>query len=428
MSYKFIISENEKKSIRKLYSLDESEEMIKTIFQQAMNPKKSSSDSSSSSSSSDSSSSSSDSSSITVSEPGEYFKHPDADTIKLNYGSFAIPLNSHAEKLLKSIFAEAGTTDLKITSTLRTYEDQARVNSQNSRANILLWYGSDVASAWDKLKNGEMTQQEFADFLKERDKKNGRLMSNHLSGLAIDVTPYSEKFASTAEKLKAKGNSGIKKVLREKSNNAVHIEFEFPVTDKGGLGNMPSGSPTKRSEKISDKSISKSGIIIDKNNSTSNYSIVFGGFPSSNFGAKFMYEKASNILGNKNVVYSNFENSLDSVINYVKSEDPNAKIGFVAGFSAGGTNAWNAAKSGYKTGLIDPVVPDIAKTIIGNDFSGTLPSNIKMISRQSNWGGQYRKHGERLAKIEATQPNIVRNIAHSEMPEKFYSEFVSEFV
>lgn len=418
MSYKFIISENEKKNIRKLYSLGESEEMIRAIFQQAMNPNKSSS----------SSSSSSDLISTSVSETGEYFIHPNADTIKLNYSSSAIPLNSHAENLLKSIFAEAEVSNLKITSTLRTYEDQARANSENSRANIESWYGSDVVKVWDKFKNGQMTQQEYADYLKERDKKRGKVMSNHLSGIAIDISPYSEEFASTAEKIKAKGNSGIKRIIREKSNNTVHIEFEFPVTDKGGIGNIPSGSPTKRSEKKSDKSFYKSGIIIDKNNNTSNYSVVFGGFPSNNYGAKFMYDKASNILDDKNVIYSDFENSLDSIINNLKSQDPNAKIGFVAGFSAGGKNAWNAAKNGYKTGLIDPVVPDIATTIIGNDFSDKLPSNIKMISRKSNWGGQYKKHGERLAKIEATQPNIVRNVPHSEMPEKFYSEFKSEFV
>jgi hypothetical protein len=139
-----------------------------------------------------------------------------------------------------------------------------------------------------------------------------------------------------------------------------------------------------------------------------------------------MQQQGSKYLKNKNVVYSNFENSLDSVINYIKSLTSNPNITSVNGFSAGGKNAWAAAKQGYNVGLIDPVVTNDAESLLGKDLSGQLPSNIKMISKQENWGGNYRLHGEKLSKIEKSQPtNIRRNVGHLEMPNEFFSEYAS---
>ena len=415
MNNKFFISEEEKKYIKKLYNVNELFDIMKYIFGDRFK-------------STEAKNTNDDSDSFEY--IGDYFVHPNADNIKLNVLPSAIPLNIHAEKLLKSIFAEAGTPDLMVSNTLRTYEDQARVNLANSESNILNWYGPEVLKVWKKYKNGEMTQQEYADFLKDRDKKRGKLLSNHLSGIAIDITPYNEKFASTAEKLMKKGNSGIRKVFREPSNNAVHIEFNFPVTDKGGIGNIPTTIPKiKRKDEIkSDKLFNKLGILVDiKNKNSSDYAIVFGGSPSSKYGAEFMYEQGKNYLKNKNVVFSDFENSLDSVVNYIKSMDSNAKITSVSGFSAGGKNAWEAATKGYKVNLIDPVVPNAAYNILGDDLSGKIPSNIKMISKQSNWGGDYRKHGENLSIIEKNNPNIKRNVSHLEMPAQFFDEY-SQYV
>jgi hypothetical protein len=51
-------------------------------------------------------------------------------------------------------------------------------------------------------------------FSEDRDKKRGKVLSNHIPGFAVDVTPYSDQFASTAEKLMKKPNSGIRKVFK----------------------------------------------------------------------------------------------------------------------------------------------------------------------------------------------------------------------
>ena len=266
-----------------------------------------------------------------------------------------------------------------------------------------------------------MTQQEYADYLKDRDKKRGGLMSNHLSGLAIDITPYSEKFASTAEKLMKKGNSGIKKVLREKSNGAVHIEFVFPVTDKGGIGDVPSKSPTKRSEKKSDKMFSKQGVIIDTVNSSSNeYGLVYGGTPSSKYGAKFMYEQGASIL-NKNMIYANNEIPISSIEQELKSINPNGKIKSVSGFSGGGPKTIEAMNLGKYDfiGLIDPFISQVYTS---------LPSNVKMISRGNNWSG-YPSVRDVLNKMESagTSELIASNsYNHNSMPEVFFKKYGKE--
>ena len=313
---KFIISEEERKHIKKLYNIKEQNDGLAKGFLELVKQKMKGGTTPQSSSDTTTSrgggSSSSDSGSSTQVSAGKYFTHPNADSINIKYRSSAIPLNKDAEKLLKSIFAEAGTTNLEVTSTLRTYDDQARANSQNSRANIVAWYGGDVGQAWDKLKSGQMTQQDFANYLRDRDAKRGKLMSNHLSGFAIDVVPYSDQFASTAEKLMKQGGSGIRKVLREKSNNAIHIEFDFSVTDKAGLSSPSQSTPSKRQEKGADKAIFKSGLVIDKRIDSPEYALVYGGTPSNKYGGQFMYEKGKNIL-NKNVIYANNEISIQQV-------------------------------------------------------------------------------------------------------------------
>lgn len=422
---RLVITEDEQKHIRKLYNINEidAEKVVSGLFDYAQKIAKGEV-----TPQNNSTTSGFDSTSNQSFETGQYYIHPKASDFKINYkSSNAIPLNSHAELLLKSIFAEAGTPNLQVSSTLRTYEDQARVNSQNRREDISNWYGSDVATEWDKLKANQISLQQFANYLRDRDKKKGKLMSNHLSNLAIDVVPYSDKFASTAERLMKQGNSGIKKVLREQPNNAVHIEFNFPVTGESNMGELPSGKTSRKSEVRADKAVSKSGILVDRKNNTSDYAIVFGGSPSKKYGAQFMYQQGTNILNNKNVIYSNFENSLETVLNYIKSIDPQAQITSVSGFSAGGKNAWKAAQQGYKAGLIDPVVTDETFNLLGPSLDKLLPSNIKMVSRSQNWSGNFKHHGDNLKKIENIQPGILRNIRHDQMPAKFFQDF-ADFV
>lgn len=417
---RIIITEDDKKYIKNLYNIDEQTDSVTKGFFELVKQKLkggSSQQSSTDTTSSSSNTSSSSSGGSTLVSASKYFVHPNADSINIKYRSSAIPLNKDAEKLLKSIFAEAGTTNLEVTSTLRTYEDQARANSQNSRSNIVAWYGGDVAQEWDKLKANQITQQEFANFLKDRDSKRGKLMSNHLSGFAIDIVPYNDTFANIAEKLMKQGGSGIRKVLREKSNNAVHIEFDFSVTDKAGLSSPSQVTSNNKQEKRADKAINKSGVIIDKRTDSPDYSLVYGGTPSNKYGAQFMYDKGKNIL-NKNVIYANNEITISQIENQLASVDSKGKIVSVSGFSGGGPKTLEAMDSGkYKfIGLIDPFIKSVRQS---------LPSNAKMISRGNNWTG-YPSVKNILNSMEAagTSELVAANsYNHNSMPEIFFQKY-----
>jgi len=165
-------------------------------------------------------------------QAGKYFSHKDADKVSISYGSNAVKLNSAAEHLLKSMLANAGLKSAHVTSTLRTYADQARINyEQNSGSQIKQWYGSDVFDTWTKYKAQGKSTADFAAYLESRDKKRGRVMSKHLSGLCLDVTPVSSAYADECKRLKPISGSGVKTYLVEKG--CVHTEFTFLVTGGG---------------------------------------------------------------------------------------------------------------------------------------------------------------------------------------------------
>lgn len=351
-------------------------------------------------------------------EPGGYYVNPNYQSVNIKYYPNAIPLNKDAETLLKSIAKDIGKSEITVSSTLRTYEDQARVNKQNSRKNIINWYcrgnkNCDLVKKWDLFKSGQMTQQEYADYLKERDRERGKVMSNHIPGFSIDVVPYDENLATKAEKLSKQSNSGVKNVVREPDNNAVHLDFTFKVTGQSGVK-----SPTiKKVEKDSLQTIKKDNIIIDtKDNTSETYALIYGGYPSSQYGAKFMYDEGKQYI-KRNVVYADKELSIESVENELKKINPNAKIDSVSGFSGGGSNTLRALDSGkYKfIGLIDPYI---------TSERTSLPSNVKMISRSENWTG-YPNVKKVLAKMENSgeSEKVGNSYNHEKMPEIFFQKY-----
>jgi len=160
---------------------------------------------------------------------GKYYSHKDAESVTISYGENAVKLNAQAAHLAKSIAAEAGLKSIKISSTLRTYADQARINyEQNSAAQIRKWYGLDIYNTWVKYKQEKRSTAEYAAYLEARDKDRGKVMSKHLSGLCLDVTPYNAKFSAVCARLKPISGSGVKTYLVEKG--CTHTEFTFKVT------------------------------------------------------------------------------------------------------------------------------------------------------------------------------------------------------
>lgn len=156
--------------------------------------------------------------------------------------------------------------------------------------------------------------------------------------------------------------------------------------------------------------------IIDMNNPKSkDITVIWGGMPSSSYGAKFMREKATGYFNNKNVIYSNYENSLTTLKNILKQKGiNNFRIKSVSGFSRGGINAWDNLNGEYDfVGLIDPSTPTAYDK---------LPSKAKMISKWDNWGccPTYRRNIKQMETSGASKRIDGNGYNHLEMPEKFY--------
>ena len=156
--------------------------------------------------------------------------------------------------------------------------------------------------------------------------------------------------------------------------------------------------------------------IIDmKNPKSKDITVIWGGMPSSAYGAKFMREKAAGYFNNKNVIYSNYENSLTTLKNILKQKGINDfKIKSVSGFSRGGINVWDNLNGGYDfIGLIDPSTPRAYDK---------LPSKVKMISKWDNWGccPTYRRNIKQMEASGASKRIDGNGYNHLEMPEKFY--------
>lgn len=162
-----------------------------------------------------------------------YFSHPDWENVKVSYGANAVKLNKNADRLLKSVLSSVGLQSCHVTSTIRTYADQARINyEQNSESQIKQWYGNEVHATWVRYKAEGRSTADYAAYLEERDKKRGKVLSKHLSNLCLDVTPVDSKYSNKLKELKPVSGSGVKTYLVEKG--CVHTEFTFPVTGASG--------------------------------------------------------------------------------------------------------------------------------------------------------------------------------------------------
>jgi hypothetical protein len=159
--------------------------------------------------------------------------------------------------------------------------------------------------------------------------------------------------------------------------------------------------------------------IVDiKNPKSKDFTLIWGGMPSSQYGAKYMREQATGYFNNKNVIYSNYENSLETLKTILKNKGiKDFRIKSVSGFSRGGINVWGQINGTYDfIGLIDPSTPT---------SYNKLPSKVKMISRWENWGccPSYRKNIRTMENNKVSQriPSTAYN--HLDMPEIFYKKY-----
>lgn len=166
-----------------------------------------------------------------------YFSHPEYEKVTLHYvieNTTAPPLNTEADKLIRSILAEAGIHTAYISSTKRTFREQAEIMKEVSDVNLRGWYGEEAALAVRKYNVPTLEQ-----WLKEKKPK----ISRHIPGYALDVivvggdklnTPENnakrDAYDAVISKLLYIKSFGVQNYLRE-NNGVEHTEFTFTVTD-----------------------------------------------------------------------------------------------------------------------------------------------------------------------------------------------------
>lgn len=169
----------------------------------------------------------------------KYYNHSNWQNVRatLQPGSrTAKKLNATAERLLRSIVAGAGVSSTIITSTKRNYTDQAYILlTQVTRAEAYKWYGhvNTYSAQFEKYrrqlrsgKDRETVFREYGEFIR---RNVGLAASNHLSGIAIDISgPNYKKVERFAKTLVPVSGSGVKRVFPEAGRS--HIEFTFQVT------------------------------------------------------------------------------------------------------------------------------------------------------------------------------------------------------
>lgn len=274
---------------------------------------------------------------------------------------------------------------------------------------------------------------------------NSGNISRHWAGNAVDLSIINGQGNSAGNS----SNKGIGNAQFMKDGDKIvaaleKIGYKFGEggnvkgylwrTDVGGnhwhhvhVSNTDRGTKTKKDEdtdkKLESKRIEKPSYIISLNNpSTKKIALIWGGTPSSTFGAKFMESQGKDFLNNKNVIYSNWENSLDQIEKILKENKlSDYKINSISGFSKGAEKTWDYINSGYDfIGLIDPSTP--------KSFD-SLPNNVKMISNSGNWVS-YPKMKKNIKKLEDSgQSKRIGNdltYNHTEIPKLFFKEYSSE--
>ncbi len=158
---------------------------------------------------------------------GNYYTHPNYANVKLILDSGTPtrhPLNATADKLLRSLLAKAGIMQAHVSSTLRTFADQAKAMFDNKRGKHDISYANkDAMKALDQY-FAKNDQAGFAAWIE----KNAPNLSNHLSGRAIDVTKINH---SAFHKVLNEHLAGYSKHIdeRPKGLDVTHVEFTFRV-------------------------------------------------------------------------------------------------------------------------------------------------------------------------------------------------------
>ncbi len=146
------------------------------------------------------------------------------------------------------------------------------------------------------------------------------------------------------------------------------------------------------------------------------WTIVWGGKPSSNYGAKFMEKQTNNAFHNENVLYADYQFTIESCKSLISKFCKDFKIVSVYGFSRGGVNAWEQIGKVDFVGLIDPLVPKNYKL----DFDA---SKVFMLYNTGVWDKNNKDRLDKVALYLGNNHSKRLYMPHLDIPKLFFTKY-----
>ena len=251
--------------------------------------------------------------------------------------------------------------------------------------------------------------------------------SQHHTGKAFDIFSTDTSWWDARPKVKNWVADNAKNYgfdVTYKTKGTLRVAEPWHLYYVGGGDSSNKKEDKKTTDNSSKKTITESTYIIQLGDpSSKKFNIIWGGTSSKVYGANFMKTQGDQYLSDKNIIYSDWENSVSTLKTKLKDElGDGYSIRSVSGFSKGGEKTWNEINSGYDfVGLIDPST-SFART--------SLPSNVKMMSNHSNWGG-YPKMKEAIKKMEenglSERIGDSKTYNHDSIPKKFFERYSGNY-
>jgi len=150
--------------------------------------------------------------------------------------------------------------------------------------------------------------------------------------------------------------------------------------------------------------------------SSKNWTIIWGGKPSSSYGASFMEKQTRYSFEFENVLYADYQADIDFCKLIIKGFCKDFQIVSVYGFSRGGVNAYNMIGQVPFVGLIDPLIPSSYKL----DFTG---SKVFMLYNLGIWDKTNQVRLTKVSEVLGTNGCKRLYMPHLDIPKLFFEKY-----
>ena len=190
---------------------------------------------------------------------------------------------------------------------------------------------------------------------------------------------------------------------------------------------IPHNTPNKPSASGVGPMPTHNTIISKPLESDDSFAIVIGGTPSSSYGASFMKKQAeiAGIISKKNIIFSDWENHTNAIMNKVKKDYPNATFSSFSGFSKGGENTSGEIGNFPFIGFMDP---SLTASVVATtkDKPAKIASNgVYMMYNPNNWDNDYPQLAARqraAGPMLGNRATLIKQI-HGKFPVSFFQTY-----